>query len=332
MRTILFILLFISCSVYGQPVVDKAYWIERYMSVCYPLKVMKVNSKYGYRRDPFTKKKAYHNGIDLQCNYDNVYSMFNGIVDKIGSDKRSGNYMIIRYGDYTVSFCHLSRKYVNEGDSIYAGDPIALSGNSGRSTGAHLHMTCRKNGKETDPQILISYIKGVRNECIKALGGDILAQDIWSCKDFLEHFSVLAMEHQRKYGIPASVTLAQMALESDWGTSKLARFSNNYFGIKCSRQWLAEGKPYCLRDDDRKDEKFCSYSHVSESMEHHSKVLTSKRYKQYCDYPPTDYRRWLHGLKKAGYATASDYVASCLKIIQQYKLYQYDQKATNLTL
>lgn len=329
---IIIVLAFLVCPSFAQEVSDTSYWLDRYMSVCYPLKVVKVSSKFGYRKDPFTNKKALHNGIDLQCSYEHIYSMFSGVVEKIGSDKRSGNYITVRYGDFTVSFCHLSRKLVNVGDSLYAGDPIAVSGNTGRSTGAHLHMTCRKNGKYTDPQVLLSYIKGVRSECLQALGGNFVVQEPWSCEEFLERYALLAMEHQKKYGIPSSVTLAQMALESDWGNSKLARQSNNYFGIKCSRKWLADGKPYCVQDDDRPKEKFCSYAHVSESMEHHSKVLTSTHYKKYCDYSPTDYKRWLKGLKRAGYATASDYVASCLRIIKQYKLYQYDQMATNLTL
>ena len=88
------------------------------------------------------------------------------------------------------------------------------------------------------------------------------------------------MEQQRQYGIPASVTLAQMAFESDWGRSYLARKGNNYFGIKCSPQWLAEGRPYSLHNDDKPDEKFCNYATVEESIDHHSRLLMSDRYKR----------------------------------------------------
>ena len=64
-----------------------------------------------------------------------------------------------------------------------------------------------------------------------------------------------------------------MYLESAGGTSNLAVTGNNYFGIKCSSQWLAEGKPYSLHHDDKPNEKFCNYASVQESIEHHSQFL-----------------------------------------------------------
>ena len=75
---------------------------------------------------------------------------------------------------------------------------------------------------------------------------------------FFERYAPLAMAQQQKYGVPASVTLAQMYIESAGGKSNLAQTGNNYFGIKCSQQWLAEGKPYSLHHDDKPNEKFCS--------------------------------------------------------------------------
>ena len=135
------------------------------------------------------------------------------------------------------------------------------------------------------------------------------------------------MEQQRQYGIPASVTLAQMACESDWGRSTLARRGNNYFGIKCSPQWLADGKPYSLHNDDKPNEKFCNYATVEESIEHHSRLLMSYRYSRCRQYAPTDYHNWLVSLKAAGYATARNYVQLCEQIIKRHKLYLYDRLA-----
>jgi flagellum-specific peptidoglycan hydrolase FlgJ len=60
---------------------------------------------------------------------------------------------------------------------------------------------------------------------------------------FFEKYAAAAMEEQKRYGIPASVTLAQMALESYYGQSALARQDNNYFGIKASKSWLDAGSP-----------------------------------------------------------------------------------------
>lgn len=308
---------------------DRDYWLSRYYSVSHPLKSIKVSSTYGYRRDPFTKQKALHNGLDLRAKYENVYSMFDGVIEKVGTDPRSGNYIKVRYGEYIVSFCHLSRKYVNEGDTVWAGDPIAISGNTGRSTGPHLHITCRKGKELKDPHTLLLYVKKVQEECLCALGIRSGTPVPLTCNDFISRYAAMAMDHQRRYGIPASVTLAQMALESDWGNSELATNGNNFFGIKATRKWVADGKPYSLHDDEKKNEKFCNYSRVEDSMEHHSKLLTSDRYRRFCSFPETDYHNWLKGLIRAGYASGKGYVASCEKIIMKYKLYKYDQIAAS---
>ena len=302
---------------------DRDYWVSRFLSVSYPLKKVRQTSPYGYRIDPLTKKKTFHSGIDLKANYEDVYSLFGGVVTAVGSDNRSGNYIVLRYGVYQVSFCHLSKRYVSKGDSVYAGEPIAVSGNTGRSSGPHLHLTVRLNGKTVNPNTILSVVDKIKSESIEAITGKKQAY-ISAGREFFSYFAELAMEQQRKYGIPASVTLSQMAHESDFGTSKLAMRDNNYFGIKCSSSWLKEGKPYSIHDDDRAGEKFCVYGSIAESIEHHSRILTSTRYKKYCNFSPTDYRRWLRGIKKAGYATSPSYVEKCEKLIKQYKLYYYD--------
>ena len=312
---------------------DRDFWIQRYLSVSYPLKHVKVNSPFGTRRDPFTGAKASHNGLDLKAYYEEVYAMFDGKVKKVGADPRSGNYVVLQHGEYTISYCHLSKVRVSEGDELIAGDVVAVSGNTGRSTGCHLHITCRYKGALTDPYTLLLYIGDVRAEACTALLGEGITADIDSIsqyqrmdrKTFLSHYAPAAMEQQRQYGIPASVTLAQMAFESDWGRSDLARKGNNYFGIKCSPQWLAEGRPYSLHNDDKPDEKFCNYATVEESIDHHSRLLMSDRYKRCHSYPSTDYHHWLLALKAAGYATARDYVQLCEQIIRKYQLFRYDR-------
>lgn len=74
----------------------KHVWIERYLSVSYPLHRMKINSLYGYRKDPFTGKKKFHNGIDLHARGDEVMAMMAGVVVKVGQDKSSGKYVTLR--------------------------------------------------------------------------------------------------------------------------------------------------------------------------------------------------------------------------------------------
>lgn len=311
----------------AQELRNRNFWITRYMSVSYPLKRVVINSTYGMRKDPWTGLRVMHNGLDLEARYETVYSMLDGVVEAKGEDSRSGRYIIVCHGEYTVSYCHLSKSYVNKGDTVYAGEPIAVSGNTGRSTGPHLHLTCRHKGKSCNPHDLLLYIKDVRKECYLALGGRENLTEPLSCSDFISRYAAMAMDHQRRYGIPASVTLAQMALESDWGQSELAVKGNNYFGIKANKRWLEEGRPYSLHNDERPNEKFCNYSSVQESIEHHSQLITNKYYKRYCSYSPTDYHSWLRGLIRAGYASAKNYVASCEKIIKKYKLHEYDLQA-----
>ena len=140
--------------------IDREKWLERYMSVSLPLKRIKVTSPFGMRKDPFTGKRKMHNGIDLYARNDEVYAMFSGVVRKVGYDKRSGNYVTLQHGDYTVSYCHLSRVTVKERTPVLAGDVVGITGNTGRSTGEHLHLTCKRSGISINPSVMFEYIGG----------------------------------------------------------------------------------------------------------------------------------------------------------------------------
>ena len=135
------------------------------------------------------------------------------------------------------------------------------------------------------------------------------------------------MLQMRRYGIPASITLAQGILESANGNSQLSRECNNHFGIKATKAWLQGGGQYQLFEDDKPNEKFCKYATVSESFEHHSKILAgSERYRACFKLSPDDYQGWTAGLQKGGYATNKQYAASLNAIIRQYNLDDYDMQ------
>ena len=134
-------------------------WISSYPSITYPLKSIKVTSPYGYRRDPITGKQSWHNGLDLRAKNEPAYSMMEGIVEKIGYDSRSGNYVTLKHGNYHVSYCHLSSVIVGKGERVFSGTIVGVTGNTGRSTGCHLHLTCKKNGKSVNPTILLNLIE-----------------------------------------------------------------------------------------------------------------------------------------------------------------------------
>lgn len=134
-------------------------WTSSYPSITYPLKSIKVTSPYGYRRDPITGKQSWHNGLDLRAKNEPAYSIMEGIVEKIGYDSRSGNYVTLKHGNYHVSYCHLSSVIVGKGERVFSGTIVGVTGNTGRSTGCHLHLTCKKDGKSVNPISLIKLMR-----------------------------------------------------------------------------------------------------------------------------------------------------------------------------
>ena len=146
--------------------------------------------------------------------------------------------------------------------------------------------------------------------------------------EYVEKYAEYAMEQQLKYGIPASVTLAQGILESANGKSQLARECNNHFGIKANKAWIDSGGQYGLYKDDKPNEKFCKYASVTDSFEHHSKILkASGRYADCFKLAATDYRGWCKGLQNGGYATANGYADSLISVIERMDLAKYDRMA-----
>lgn len=144
--------------------------ILHYTSVSFPLKQLHVNSPFGKRKDPFTGKNAQHNGIDLFARSDDVYSIMQGKVIKSGVDKKSGIYVKMEYGDYTVSYCHLSKAVVKRGDIVNAGEIIGISGNTGtRSTGEHVHISIKYKSHYIDPTILFDFVRETQLECLQKL-------------------------------------------------------------------------------------------------------------------------------------------------------------------
>ena len=126
--------------------------IQKRVTVCLPLDYLTVNSRYGYRKDPVYRCERFHDGIDLKCNYGNVYSMMPGIVKEVHyGNKGYGNYVILQHGSIECLYGHLSLIAVNENDVVQAGDIVAISGNTGKSTGPHLHYAVYRHGRAINP-------------------------------------------------------------------------------------------------------------------------------------------------------------------------------------
>jgi hypothetical protein len=139
---------------------------------------------------------------------------------------------------------------------------------------------------------------------------------------YIAQYKAIAMKEMKRTGVPASITLAQAILESNSGESNLAKNHNNHFGIKCKSDWTG-AKAY--QDDDAKQECFRAYETAEVSFKDHSNFLKNRpNYVDLFLLDPVDDTAWAYGLKKAGYATASDYPKKLLKIIDDYELAQYN--------
>ena len=113
--------------------------------------------------------------------------------------------------------------------------------------------------------------------------------------DYIDRYKTVALQHEREYGVPASITLAQGILESSVGQSKMAQEANNHFGIK-AYHWSGE-----VYGGDK-----------------------GPRYSVLYELDVTDYRSWAQGLRDCGYAEDVNYPAKLIRIIEQYELYALD--------
>ena len=151
-----------------------------------------------------------------------------------------------------------------------------------------------------------------------------ISQDV---RNYIKQYKNLAISEMHRYGIPASITLAQGILESGSGKSRLALDANNHFGIKCHVYW--DG-PSVYHDDDEKQECFRKYNTVDESFRDHSIFLSERnRYSFLFELKKNDYKGWAKGLQKAGYATSNTYAKKLIRLIDEYNLTQYDNKKLN---
>jgi len=150
--------------------------------------------------------------------------------------------------------------------------------------------------------------------------------DVLSGHDLAEiyilRFRKVAVAEQEKFGIPASITLAQGILESNKGQSRLTKTCNNHFGIKCFSRTCKKGHCKNFTDDTHKD-FFVNYASAWESFRHHSYFLKGERYKP-CFECKTDYKCWAKQLKKCGYATSPTYERKLISIVKRYNLQMYD--------
>jgi flagellum-specific peptidoglycan hydrolase FlgJ len=179
-------------------------------------------------------------------------------------------------------------------------------------------------------------------------------------KDLIKEFHYLAEYMQLKYNIPASITFAQMILETGWGTSPMFKYSNQCFGRKCFVNGTSHWKEHCdvitkhslkfheaphcnYYPDDRKCNRFVNYNNYLECADDRYKVLMNSnkgtktkpiyRYrKAFNDEHYLNYKAWANILQEGGYATSKDYSKDLIKIIKYNKLYRLDKSIEKIKI
>ncbi len=143
---------------------------------------------------------------------------------------------------------------------------------------------------------------------------------------YVERFHKIAVQEMHRYGIPASISLAQGLIESRFGTSTLAVKNNNHFGIKCFSKKCRPGHCTNLEDDHHKD-FFRKYATAWESWRAHSILISTGRYARLKKHG-RDYRAWAKGLEELGYATDRAYAAKLIDVIERFHLHRFDHQST----
>jgi murein DD-endopeptidase MepM/ murein hydrolase activator NlpD len=128
--------------------------LKETLPTLYPVEVPFNSSSFGWRRDPFLGIRAFHAGLDFSAAQgEEIKSTGAGMVTMVAKDKSYGNFLKIKHGDgLETRYAHCSKILVKKGDIIEKNQVVALVGNTGRSTGPHLHYEIRLHGRALDPR------------------------------------------------------------------------------------------------------------------------------------------------------------------------------------
>lgn len=131
-----------------------------------PAAIAEISSGFGYRSDPFTRRAAMHSGIDFKGPIGApIYAAADGVVSFVGRKSGYGNVVEISHGNGLLTrYAHMSRFATRVGQRVAAGDRIGGIGNTGRSTGPHLHFEVRINDRAVNPRPFLEMAPNVLEE------------------------------------------------------------------------------------------------------------------------------------------------------------------------
>ncbi|MCW4444563.1 M23 family metallopeptidase [Vibrio splendidus] len=125
-----------------------------------PMAYQRISSSYGSRTNPISGKRHVHTGIDLTCKRgEDIVAPADGVIETVRPSKKGfGNFITMRHSfGFMSSYAHLQKFKVRSGQFVSKGDVIASCGNSGNSTGPHLHYEVRFLGRSLNPQYLMDW-------------------------------------------------------------------------------------------------------------------------------------------------------------------------------
>ncbi|NJC27960.1 glucosaminidase domain-containing protein [Neolewinella antarctica] len=134
---------------------------------------------------------------------------------------------------------------------------------------------------------------------------------------YVRRFSNVARAEQAKFGIPASITLANGLLQTNAGTSASAQTLHNFFAIRCGGDWPGD----CDRST---GPKLRTYATAWDSFRDHSRYVTTGHYAPMTQFGANDYRKWAAGLEELGFNETDDLAEQLVQTIEHYQLFQFD--------
>lgn len=142
------------------PFIEEPIEVQR---VFMPVSSIRITSGYGMRFHPVDNRQKFHNGIDIAARYVPVHAVLDGVVSEAGYSSGNGNYIKIEHGIFETIYLHLNRFHYLKGDRVSAGDIIGISGNTGKSTGPHLHFAVKQNGQYVNPVHFLNDLIHINN-------------------------------------------------------------------------------------------------------------------------------------------------------------------------
>ncbi len=247
------------------------------------------------------------------------YALFNDAPSSafIGGPVSSIDWNVVKSDDQTLKVSqdveNRPKKRKSENSETQLGlvqDVVAERSESKQTASTKIRKT-----PEVNKKVLKKPVNDAAPVRIETIRGDHSAA-------FIKKYSAVARQEMARYGIPASISLAQGLIESRAGTSTLAVRNNNHFGMKCFSRNCKKGHCTNHSDDSHKD-FFLNFKDPKLSWRAHSILLSGGRYAKLKQYGK-DYKKWAYGLKNMGYATDRTYAEKLISTIERYGLQQYD--------